>query len=384
MKPSSCINFIGLLLPMLWMSPAAASPADTARLSISLLSPSTAGAVTIGITSATNTNIRLDYQLLRNGLPGPKGVLTGLYLTHNHLSRVRLPVKLPTGDEETWLRIICRRPGAPRNAAPIATALLPLRPWRGDRSIPPTGELTFTDSNGIFTITAPNTQIEFDKQTGWLLHYEAGQTLLMGDTAGLQPTLWPGIQPRLQLFSTSTGTQLVIVRAEYTVPETWSLLHMSYTINATGEMLIGEMLEADTSQHLPDSVHRPPVPRFGMHWLLPAGLDTITWLGSADTTTAPAISRGPLTSPVADTRETNYPNIRWLTVTGSRPSGLRIIADSNLLRLQISPAPVGISGTVLDIDGPPSPPSNNIQCFFKVMPEIPPPPAAHKPAARRP
>ena len=383
MKPSSRMHYIGLHLVSLWMLPgmAAAFPADTTALSVKLESLTANGLATIGISSKVTVNIRLEYQLLHNGVPGHKGVLSGLYVSSRHASHARLPLKMPPGDEEIWLRITCRRTGARRNTVPIATALLPLRSWHGDRSVAPAGDLVFTDSNDIFTITAPNTQIQFDKQTGWLLHYEAGKMLLMGDTAGLQPTLWPGAQPRLQLFSTSTGSQLVIVRAEYTLPETWSLLHMSYTINAAGDMLIGEILEADTSQHLPDSVSRPLLPRFGMRWLLPAGLDTVSWLGSADSAAAPDISRLPLAAAAVDPRETSHPDVRWLTITGAHSGGLRIIADSNFFRFQTSPvsgSSSSVARTALDIDlrqPLPSLSSKNIQCFFKATPEILSPPA---------
>ena len=386
-KPRLCIPYIGLLLALYWMLPGVASalPADTTGPSITLVSLPANGPVTVSIASKTTTNIRLEWQLLLNGLPGPKGAIPALYLSPHHATQARLPLKLPPGTEEAWLRITCRRPGAPRNTAPLSSTLLPLRPWQGDRSIPAAGELAFTDSNGIFTITAPNILIQFDKQTGWLLHYGIGQTPLVADTGGLQPTLWPNTQPRLQLFSTSTGTQLVIVRAEYTIPETWSLLHLSYTINAAGDMLLGETLEADTSQHLPDSVHRPALSRFGMRWLLPHAPDSVTCYCSTDTATAPDILRLP--APVTDGREnTNLratdttrrnaaPYIRWLTINVPGTTGLRITADSNFLHI-LTTSPAGNTTdphTALDIDAPTHTPDGG-QYTFKVSPVLPPPP----------
>jgi beta-galactosidase len=315
------------------------SPAiDTAQFRIDLLPTTAAGPMKISISTEAKvpTNIRLEWQVLLNGLPGQKGIFPNVSLIPHHPTLLRLPVKLSPGNEEAWLRVTCRRPHS------TFVRLLPLRPWHGDPAIAPAGDLTFSDSNNVFTITAPGTFIGFDKQTGWLLHYEAGHVLLMDDTAGVQPALWPTIPPRLQLFSTSTGPQLVIVRAEYTMPETASLLHLSYTINAAGDMLVNQVLEADTAQHIPDSVHLPVLPGFGMRWLLPAGLDTVTWFGAADPAVPPssaplassstpaapippAIVHRPLT-PATDTRET-----RWLTITGRQGTGLRIAADSAFL-----------------------------------------------------
>jgi len=305
--------------------------ADTTPFHVELLPATSTAPMKLSITTAgrVSTNIRIEWQVFLNGLPGQKGVFPTATLLPHHPTLLRLPVKLPPGNEEAWLRVTCGR------ARTAYTQLLPLRPWRGDAAIPPTGELLFNDSNNIFTVSAPGTLIEFDKQTGWLLHYEAGHVLLMGDTAGVQPTLWPTIPPRLQLFSSSTGPQLVIVRAEYTLPETASLLHLSYTINSAGEMLVSQVLEADTTQHLPDSAHLPPLPGFGMRWLLPAGLDTLSTLGPGDPSAAaasPASSPAPPTvtrralTPDIYTRET-----RWLAITGRDGTGLRIAADSTLL-----------------------------------------------------
>jgi beta-galactosidase len=375
---------------------------DTSAPEITLVAAPPNGSVTISVSTRlnTSTNIRLEWQILLNGLPGPKGVFPLLPLHPHHPSVLHLPVKLAPGNEEAWLRVTCRPAAHPlpkgKRVAPAPAAgferLLPLHPWRGDLAIPPAGELTFTDSNGLFTISAPNMLIQFDKQTGWLLHYEAGQILLMGDTAGVQPALWPTIPPRLQLFSTSTGTQLVIVRAEYTLPETASLLHLSYTINAAGAMLIGQILEADTNQHVPDSVKLPPLPAFGMHWLLPAGLDTLSWFGSADSTgptptgpertdpTAPTLLHRSL-APVMGSREI-IPAVRWLTITGHEGTGLRITADSALLELHTSTASDQIR-TQLDIDAPllASPSTRAGQYNFKITPVLPPAPAPIHPSA---
>jgi len=317
--------------------------ADTLPYRIELIPANATAPMKLSIASATRvpTNIRIEWQVLLNGLPGQKGFFSNVSLLPRHPALLRLPLKLTAGGDEAWLRVTCR------HAHTAFTQLLPLSSWHGDVSIPATGDLTFTDSNNIFTITAPGTLIEFDKQSGWLLHYEAGHILLMGDTAGVQPVLWPAIPPRLQLFSTSTGPQLVIVRAEYTLPETASLLHLSYTINAAGDMLVSQILETDTLQHLPDSVHIPPLPGFGMQWLLPPGLDTLTWFGATDssvTNLAPPATSGLSPAPSAstpappylthralttgmDTRET-----RWLTITGHDGAGLRITADSSLLK----------------------------------------------------
>lgn len=318
--------------------------------------------------------IRVEWQLLINGVIAQKGVIPVLPLSSKHPTALHLPARLPAGNAEAILRLVYRRPssgGGKARLAPLLTRLIPVRSWGGDYAIPPVGDLTFTDTNDVFTITSATAFFQFDKQTGWLLRYEANHLLLMGDPAGLRSALWPPATtaPHLQLFSTSTGSQLVIVRAEYTLPEVSSLLHMSYTINAAGDMLVGQSVEPDTARQEADSTKRQPVlPRFGMDWILPAGLDSIRWYGPPSWITLSPISAS---SPAADTdaRNTDFTGVRWWTITGSDGKGMRITADSAFLHLHLT-------GQQLGIDRPMTPdplPDGNFQYAYKVSPIMPAP-----------
>ncbi len=216
------------------------------------------------------TNINLEWQTTVNGLPAQKGVLVHRTLSASRPTSIVLPFRVHPRNDEILLQVTGRlayHPGTnkTRRSSPRSC---PSRPWKGDYSMPSAGDLSFTDSNNIFTITSAKTVVQFDKQTGWLLHYEAGGTTLMGDTAGLRTDLGPldTLQPRLQLFFASTGTQIVIIKAEYTLPEINCLLHLSYTLNAAGDMLVEQVLETDTTAPTPAP---PTLSRFGMSWILP-------------------------------------------------------------------------------------------------------------------
>ena len=156
--------------------------------------------------------------------------------------------------------------------------------------------------------------------------------------------------PRLQLFSSSTGSEIVIVRTEYTLPETYCHLHLSYTINATGEMEIGQSIEAESAQQ------GWPLPRFGMQWTLPAPLDSISAYGrfskkTVDSTTnrPPAEIYHPM---IEDGQPAEYPAIRWCRITGRDGKGLQITADSGLLNLSMGPRTGKMLGLSLHIDYP--------------------------------
>jgi beta-galactosidase len=295
--------------------------------------------------------LRLEWQLLVNGVVTQKGGIPVLTLSSKHPTALNIPAKLPSRNEEVFLRLVFRRPSHP---TPILTRLVALRPWGGDYTIPPAGELVFSDSNDVFSITSPAASLRFDKQTGWLLHYEAGRLVLVEDSAGLRPALWPSdiTQPRLQLFSASTGSQLVIVRTEYTLPEVSCLLHMSYTINAAGDMLVGQSLEADSTKR------GPLLSGFGMSWIVPVALDSVVaYAGTTDAPASPELFHIalPMTPPTP---------IRWLTITGADGKGIRIIADSCFLQFKLSGKTLAIQRPVRSLPLP----YGNFQFVFKVSP----------------
>ena len=317
-------------------------------------------------------NIVLDWEIRANGLVRQKGSLGNLPIPPNHPAIIRLPVRIPpaTG-EELFLGLHYRY----RNKKPVADQQLLLKPWTGNQIlVKPTGDLSFTDSNGLFTILSPIALLRFDKQTGWLQSYEIRDRHLVEDSPGLRSRFWlepadpgyavdsaavssswkeAGRAPHLQLFSTSTGSQLVIVRAEYTLPETSCLLHLSYTINAAGEMQVGQSMEADSTKQ------GESLPCFGMYWLLPAGFDSVAVYGGAAT---------PFRETNAYTTRT-YSGVRWCTITGPDGKGLRFTADSTLLTINTRS-----SNPRLFIDNPSLPyhlPYGNYRYTYKVSPVLP-------------
>jgi len=317
-------------------------------------------------------NIVLDWELRANGLIRQKGSLGNLPILPHRPAVIRLPVRVPSATaEELFLGLHYRY----RNKKQITDQQLLLKPWTGSQiPIKPTGELSFTDSNSLFTILSPIARLRFDKQTGWLQSYEVRDHRLVEDSPGLKSRFWlepedpgylvdsaaasaswkeAGHAPRLQLFSTSTGSQLVIVRAEYTLPETSCLLHLSYTINAAGEMQVEQSMEADSTKQ------GQPLPCFGMYWLLPAGFDSVAVYGGSVT---------PFRENSAYSTRT-YSGVRWCTITGSDGRGLRFTADSTLLSINTRS-----TNPRLIIDNPSQPyhlPYGNYRYTYKVSPVLP-------------
>jgi len=271
------------------------------------------------------TNITLNWELMANGLVRQKGKLAALPIPPKKPALIHLPVRVaPNAAEELYLNLHYNY-----RRQPLSSAHLLLHPWTGSQlPVRPTGDLTYIDSNGIFTVQSPAFQARFDKQTGWLQSYSAGDCQLVEDTPGCKSRLWADsiTAPHLQLFSTSTGSQLVIVRTEYTLPETSSLLHLSYTVNAAGEILVEQSLTTDTAKQ------GPPLPGFGMYWRLPPGFDSLAAYGRQPNDPVPSCYR------LLITGTNTSDSVRWLSVTRQDGKGLKFTADSTLLTIHTQPS----------------------------------------------
>jgi hypothetical protein len=310
-------------------------------------------------------NIVLDWQLQVNGAIIKKGKTPIPSLTPKKPILVRLPLHLPddtTG--ESFLQLRYRS-----TTTLLAEQQILLNPYRPCLTIAPAGEVTQSDDNDIFTIHSPSIRISFNRQTGWLVHYEIQGTDLLDDSFGLRSNFWwPGYndsasyatdsgwlaatrEPHLQLFSNTTSPEQIIIRTEYTLPATASLLHLSYTINANGEMLITQEVEPDTTQ--PPS-RQWPMPCFGMQWFLPSGYDSITAYGPNGI----FHDRPPITAASdPDARATaTHTGIRWWTIADKKGNGLQFIADTPLLNESaIYNAPTTRPQIQISIDRPAQP-----------------------------
>ena len=186
----------------------------------------------------TLTNLALEWELSLNGVPVQKGKVAVLTIGPQRSAVIRLPVRMPASPGEVLLTLYYRlkKPEQTKAAGELAAAeQLLVREYKSDLSVNPAGELTYADEGGAFTIssTATNLNMQFNKQTGWLQHYLLGDHTLLEDT--LRSDLWQGTTSndfKLQLFSTSTSTDMVVVKTDYALSETPWLLHIRYTINA--------------------------------------------------------------------------------------------------------------------------------------------------------
>ncbi|WP_431215183.1 hypothetical protein ACQ86N_10950 [Puia sp. P3] len=171
---------------------------------------------------------------------------------------IRLPARItPDAPEELYLDLhyYYHKPGSrPLRTSSPETHLL-LHPWTGSLlPVKPSGDLTYTDSNGLFTIQSPAPPVRFDKQTGWLQSYTSGDCQLMRRYTRLQTPALAGFHNRPPIRSCSRPAPAASSSSSgrnIHLPETSSLLHLSYTVNAAGEILVEQSLSTDTSKQGP-------------------------------------------------------------------------------------------------------------------------------------
>jgi len=314
---------------------------------------------------------RLEWELTAGGISRQRGSVESLSLVGPRQSKnFQLPLHLPPATTEEWILHLRYRlkkaEGLLPAGYPVASAQFLLKKAAVyETGVNTHGELSFTDEGGVFTISSPAIRLQFNKQTGWLQHYEVKGISLLEDTSGLRCNFWrpageaalaparrdpstegPGsgdtwrsvsAAPRLQLFSTSTSSELVMVRADYELPGVACFLHIRYTINAGGEMQVEQTLDADSTQK------GPPLPRYGMQWILPPGFDSVTYYGRGpqenysgrNDYAETGLYRQTVNEqyfPYPHPRETGMKtDVRWWKITNGQGRGLLVNADSSLL-----------------------------------------------------
>jgi hypothetical protein len=131
-------------------------------------------------------------------------------------------------------------------------------------------------------------------------------------------------------------------------------------------MQVEQSMEADSTQK------RWTLPRFGMQWTAPPGLDSITWYGGDAAVGIYRQMTGQQASTAASDSSMET-GIRWWKITGTNGRGMLITADSSLLHIKTQPRSAGDTGTRLTIGYPAAPlpyelPYGNYHYAYKVTP----------------
>lgn len=194
----------------------------------------------------------------------------------------------------------------------------------------------------------------FHKKTGYLTDYvvngksliEAGQPLRpcfwravtdndRGKNNHLKHAQWKNPVIKLQSITTQEKDGLIIVDAQYDLPELFAKLFLNYSINALGEIAVKQELRVDAGKK-----KMPYLYRFGMELTLPEGFSNLQYYGRGPMENYRDRNAGAVLGvfrqsvaeqyhPYLRPQESgNKTDVRWWKVSNSAGAGVRI--HSNL------------------------------------------------------
>jgi beta-galactosidase len=325
------------------------------------------------------SDVRMEWNVIVNGAIKQKGVLEDVNVLFQASKEFNIPVKLPA-EGEVFLNVVYKlkqdKPLVPKDHIIAEEQLLIAGIYKNISDVTPAGKITQSETNDSFTATSPVLNIRFNKLTGLLENYEVNGVNYIGEVSGLKPAFWRAptdndmgafFQMRLKLWKTAQGNlkltdfkahqdrDLLTIQSSFELPDVFAKLTIQYTINAKGEMEIGQKMLADTSKRVATSLPRffrrnngnamepiPMLPRFGMNWILPEGFETIEYYGNGPVENyqdrdyaAPAgIYKQSVAQqfyPYIRPQENgNKTGIRWFKIMNNKGKGLLIQSDTQL------------------------------------------------------
>ncbi|WP_019026957.1 glycoside hydrolase family 2 TIM barrel-domain containing protein [Colwellia piezophila] len=211
------------------------------------------------------------------------------------------------------------------------------------------------DNNSSLKINSENTQVTFDKNTGWLTQYSHnGNHLLnaplkanfwraptdndLGNGMQNWAAIWQNASDNLVL--TSFKSKKVVsgfeVITHYTSADFKGNYHVEYIINDNGQIHVQSNLTIDSGQTLPN------LPRLGMQLTMPGEFQQMSWFGRgphenyADRKTSAQISlykslvKDQIHHYVRPQENANKTDVRWLALKNSQGAGLLAVGDQVL------------------------------------------------------
>lgn len=251
-------------------------------------------------------NFLLEWALQANGQTVQSGVVSQLKVEPQATADLMLPLewhRAPAGTEATLLLNykLKQAEGLLPAGTILATEQLVLRPHQAglpvlanrapmNRSVQ-TAAIDTANSRRV-AITGETFRIEFDRRSGLLCHYEVAGLKFLEEGSMLTPNFWraptdndygAGLQlryaawkdPQRKLVSLSQTVEngLVVVKAEYEMPDVHSRLHLTYRINNVGQVEVTQRLEAKAGHEVSEMF------RFGMQMQMPKAFAVVDYYG---------------------------------------------------------------------------------------------------------
>lgn len=309
---------------------------------------------------------RLEWTLLRNGQAERSGQIETLNIAPQQRGRLRLDVGEIPNDGNEWLLNIryClkNREGLLPAGHIAATAQMTLQPY--STTLPAYAETTPIHQTAVaptveeadrnyLIVTGNDFRIEINKHNGFLNRYDAGGQTFIEEGHALTPNFWraptdndygAGLQrkyaawrtPEIKLTSLKhkDNDNQIVVEARYDMPAVKAQLELTYTIGASGSILVRQKMKADPEAKISNLF------RFGMQLPMPEVFETVEYYGRGpienyidrNHSTEIGLYRQSVAEqfyPYIRPQETgNKTDIRWWKMLTASGSGLMVVADA--------------------------------------------------------
>lgn len=303
------------------------------------------------------SNVYLEWQIQEEGTIIRQGVVTSLNIQPQEQQELSLDYQLENSGKETLLNVSYKLKEAEHLLEAghvVAKQQLEIIPydWKMNTPSQACNQPEIYDTRYALEIISPTTIIRFNKKNGLLSGYSYKGKEFIEEGSYLKPNFWRaptdndfGAQlpaklkiwrnPDMKLasFNTEVKNEIVVIKANYHLPECQADLSMIYRINAAGEIDITQSLS------LKETNKDMFLPRFGMQMTLVPGFEDIEFYG-----------RGPVES-YADRKQSafidvynqkiadqyypyirpqdtgNKSDLRWFNVKHQSNKGLRILSS---------------------------------------------------------
>lgn len=256
------------------------------------------------------SDVKLTWTILRNGVQILEGIVDNIIVSPQGKKKIQLGYQLSEGqlrgNPELLLNVKYtqkKAKGVLDAGHELAYQQLPINTFNPKNPLVEKVEYTHALGNvpapkiipNIFAIKIEgyNFSAYFHKATGFLTDYVVNGKSLIEAGLPLRPCFWravtdndrgkknylkqmPWKNPTMNLKSLHTTEKegLIIVDAQYDLPELYASLFINYTVNSIGEIAVKQELRVDASRK-----KMPYLYRFGMELTMPEGFKDLNYYG---------------------------------------------------------------------------------------------------------
>ncbi len=244
-------------------------------------------------------DIYLHWELLSNGHISDSGDIHDLNIPPQTTKTITLPIKDLKGKSETFVNISYHlKTDHPfrKKGYEVAFDQLPVIPYSPKRlTIENKGQLIVDEDNNKIHFSSPDASMVFDKKSGFLTGYQYHHEDIIKAGHSLRPNMWRAptdndygarLPKKLKIWKdyseklplksiayqkNKNGTFRIDTR--FGMDSIKAEMHIIYTVNASGEILIEQKIKIDTT------LKTPMLPKFGMEMILPKSWEQLVFYG---------------------------------------------------------------------------------------------------------